>query len=239
MKLACTSDACAHLFESGELTQLEFLDFCAHESACESVVLDVRHFPRTDGDYLAQVKKMAVDLGLAIAAVADDGFLVREDDAMEMHLGLAVATGAPILVSKVATETTMSWSEALERINHATGLAKASNVTLAVRNASGTFAATELDYKRVSKEADSAWLRYAMDPAELDSASSPEALVPKAVALCAGLDRSESDAQAFLRRFDGFNGPLVLGGALLTRREIQSATRRWRTALAMVQLNRT
>ena len=71
MKLACASGLLHRAIEHGELTQLEFLDLCARELACDGVVLDVRHFPRTDDDYLAQVKKMAADRGLTIAALAD------------------------------------------------------------------------------------------------------------------------------------------------------------------------
>ena len=69
MKLACASSSLHRDIERGELTQLEFFDLCARELACDGVVLDVRHFPRTDDDYLAQVKKMAADRGLTIAAL--------------------------------------------------------------------------------------------------------------------------------------------------------------------------
>ena len=72
MKLACASGALNREIESGELTQLEFLDLCARDLASDGVVLDVRHFPRTDGDYLAQLKKMAADRGLDIALGADE-----------------------------------------------------------------------------------------------------------------------------------------------------------------------
>src|SRR5579863_9211938 len=74
MKLACASSSFHRDIERGELTQLEFLDLCARELACDGVVLDVRHFPRTDDDYLAQIKKMATDRGLSIAALADPSF---------------------------------------------------------------------------------------------------------------------------------------------------------------------
>lgn len=239
MKLACSSGVASRFFESGELTQLEFLDLCAREFGCENVVLDVRHFPRTDGDYLAQIKKMAVDLGLGIAAVEDESFLVRDEGAMHASAALALTVGAPILITHVAAETAMSWSEQLERLNAATGIAKASNVTLGVRNSAGTFAATALDFKRVSKEADSAWLRYALAPDELDAASDAGPLVEKAVVLCATLRASGDAIDAFVARFSDFRGPLVLGGGALARPEIANATAVWRVALAKHSLNRT
>ena len=55
MKLACASGALHREIESGELTQLEFLDLCARELGCDGVVLDVRHFPRADDDYLSLI----------------------------------------------------------------------------------------------------------------------------------------------------------------------------------------
>ncbi len=236
MKLACTSGTCSQALDSGELTQLEFLDFCANEFSCDSVVLDVRHFPRTDDDYLAQVKKMAADRGIAIAALADDAFLSAEDDVIERRLAQAVALGAPLLLSKTAAETAIPWTRQLDRLNHATGIAKKANVTLGLRNAAGTFAGSVLDCKRVSKEADSAWLRYALDPNGM--AEDIGALEPKAVALYAPIAADEPTAEAFLERFGSFRGPLILDGAAEPA-QVRSATRLWRIALARFELDRT
>src|SRR5579875_1501161 len=90
MKLACTSGAFHAVIESGGLTQLEFLDFCAREAACDGIVFDVRHFPRTDDEYLAQLKKMATDRGLTVAAVADASFFGAPQDRMAAVLDWAV-----------------------------------------------------------------------------------------------------------------------------------------------------
>ncbi|MGH8163526.1 MAG: hypothetical protein ACREP1_04245, partial [Rhodanobacteraceae bacterium] len=69
MKLACSSTAFDRELRDGDLTQLEWIDRCARELAADGLVFDVAHFPRTDADYLAQVKKMCADLGLTVAAV--------------------------------------------------------------------------------------------------------------------------------------------------------------------------
>ncbi len=239
MKLACTSGTCSRSFETGELTQLEFLDLCASDFACDSVVLDVRHFPRTDSDYLAQLKKMATDLGLGIAALVDDAFLPGETSAMETRIGQALALGAPLLVTRVAVETAMPWSRQLERLNHATGLAKAANVTIAMRNAPGTFAGTALECKRVSKETDSAWLRYALDPATLVDEDA-DALQAKSVAMIGMLNESDEAIDGFIERFHRFRGTVVLDStASCTVADIANATRRWRIASARFELNRT
>jgi sugar phosphate isomerase/epimerase len=242
MKLAVASSAFHRSLESGELTQLEFLDLCARDLACDGVVLDVRHFPRNDGDYLAQVKKMATDRGLGIAALADAGFFAADETAMRSSLERAVALGAPLLAAPLPLETTGPWIEQLERLGTATSLAKRANVTLALRNAAGTFAATAHDCKRVSKEADSAWLRFGLDPRAFDAASDPVALAPNAVLLWSDADAASANAIGVtIAAFASFRGHLALderdGSA--TPAEMQNAMRSWRIAFAEKELNRT
>ena len=242
MKLACSSTAFDNLLRSGELTQLEWVDLCAHELAADGVVFDVRHFPRTDSDYLAQVKKMAADLGLTVAAVRDDGFFAADEAAMEQGLSNALALGAPLLAAPLPAETSASWSEVQARLGSATSLAKRLNVTLALRNAAGTFAATSHDMKRASKEADSAWLRYGPEFIALDAASEPEPLAAKAVLAWHSLARCDAQAvRALAELLRDFRGHLVLDDAsgAATAPEMQSALRTWRTALCESTIDRT
>jgi hypothetical protein len=236
VKLACSSSAFRVAIDSGDLTQLEFLDHAARALECDGVALDTRQFPRTDGDYLAQVKKMTVDLGLDIAAVADDEFFSGTQSHMSATLELTLALGAPVLAGRLAPETAFSWSEQLAKLNDATGLAKRANVTLAVRNAAGTFAATTLDCKRVSKEADSAWLRFGPAPAEFDAASDPASVVPKTVLLWRSEDKTPDVAG-----WETFRGYVTLDRAdgACTIADMQSAMRRWHIARANLELNRT
>jgi hypothetical protein len=227
MKLACSSSAFSHALENGDLTQLEFLDLCARELRSDGVVLDVAHFPRADDDYLAQVKKMAVDLGLCVAAIADDRFFTGDEALMQKGLEIAAATGAPLVAARLATETALAWTEALDRIGVATRLAKQANITLAVRNAPGTYAATVHDCKRVSKEADSAWLRFGLEPAAFDAASNPLDLSGKAVLLWTD-DRLEPDPNSW----SDFRGFMVLDrpGGDATPEEMKQALLRWEGA---------
>lgn len=232
MKLACASGSLHRDIERGELTQLEFLDLCARELACDGVVLDVRHFPRIDDDYLAQVKKMAVDRGLSIAALADATFFTSTRDRMADVLGRALALGAPLVAAPLARETDESWSDQLEQLGIATSLAKALNVTLAVRNGANTFAASTHDLKRVAKEADSAWLRYGPEPQLLDAASDPHALEANTVLLWSDAGRqSERSVAQIIAAFASFRGHLVVDasdGASVA--ELASALRAWRGA---------
>ncbi len=234
MKLACASGSFHRDIERGELTQLEFLDVCARELACDGVVLDVRHFPRTDDDYLAQVKKMATDRGLSIAALADGAFFSSPPERMTEQLDRALELGAPLLAAPLAAEVDTSWSEQLARLGLATTLAKARNVTLALRNEPGTFAATTHDCKRVAKEADSAWLRFGPEPQRFDAASDPRALAANTVLLwsdcVAQTDRSIGETIA---AFADFRGHLVIGesNGHATVAQAAAAIDGWRTAI--------
>lgn len=205
MKLSCASTAFSRAFESGDVTQLEFLERCAREFAYDGVVLDVRHFPRTDGDYLAQVKKMAADLGLDVAAVADATFFASADADRDATLAIALALGAPLIAAPLQAETACSWSAQLGRLGAATAAAKAANVTLAMRNVPGTFAANAHDFKRASKETDSAWLRFGPEPARYEAADDATMLA-KTVLLW------EVAGRPFARReaYASFRGHLVL-----------------------------
>jgi hypothetical protein len=242
MKLACASSALHHSIERGDLTQLEFLDLCAHELACDGIVLDVRHFPRADDDYLAQIKKMAADRGLTIAAVTSGTFFGSAENEMADVLRCALALGAPLVAGVLAREIDCPWSDQLARLNVATASAKASNVTLAVRNAPGTFAASTHDCKRVVKEADSAWLRFGPEPRAFDAASDPSELAANSVLLWSNVgDETERSVGDVIRGFSRFRGHLALdepsGDARVT--DMRFALRSWRIALAAIERDRT
>lgn len=227
MKVACCSTAFDEQFRTERLTQLEWIDACAHDLAADGLVFDVRHFPRTDTDYLAQVKKMAADLGLTVAALRHDGLFDADQAHVDRALETALALGAPLLSAPLPPETALSWAQVLERLGSATSAAKHHNVTLAVRNAPHTFAASSHDLKRVSKEADSAWLRYGPDFGRLDAGSDPAALLGKTVLVWATLD--EAPGTGLLAQYRGFVALDALAGDASVA-DMQNAFRRWRTA---------
>ncbi|HET6896413.1 MAG TPA: TIM barrel protein [Candidatus Baltobacteraceae bacterium] len=229
MKLACSSTAFHEQLASGALTQLEWIDICAHDVAADGIVLDVRHFPRTDTDYLAQVKKMAADVGLTVAALRHDGFFDGDEAHMEQAAEIAVALGAPLLSAPLPPETAASWSDVQTRLGTATSIAKRLNVTLAVRNAAHTYAATSHDLKRVAKEADSAWLRYGPDFAALDAASEPAALLGKTVLVWADAAQPANALRTLLQDFRGFVALDEAAGDA-NAQDMKNALRLWRTA---------
>ena len=210
------------------------MDLCARELACDGVVLDVRHFPRTDDEYLAQLKKMATDWGLSIAAVSDSRFFCSEDARVMQALSHAAALGAPLVAAPLALQTECSWSEQLERLTVAASMAKRFNVTLALRNAPQTFAAGTADCKRVAKETDSAWLRYGPDPQELDAGSDAQALAPNTVLLWSGLQQQTEQTVAYATRaFADFRGYVAIDEAsgAATADRLATAVALWRDAL--------
>ena len=238
MKLACSSTAFDALLRDGELTQLEWIDVCAHDLAADGAVLDVRHFPRVDTDYLAQVKKMAADLGLTIAALRSDAFFDGDTPRMIAHVAAALALGAPLISAPLPLETAAGWSEVSARLGTAAALAKEHNVTLAVRNAPHTFAATAFDMKRIAKETDSAWLRFGPDFSALDAASEPQALAGKTVIVWQPMQSAENTRLVEMLR--GFAGFLVLDHAegMADVPSTKNALRSWRSAL-FADVNRT
>jgi len=231
MKFACCSTAFDEQLRTGGLTQLEWIDLSAHALDADGIVPDLRHFPRTDTDYLAQVKKMCVDLGLTLAALRHDGFFAGDEPHVEQAFEIALALGTPVLSAPLPPETSASWSELQQRLGIATSLAKKHNVTLGVRNAPRTFAASSHDLKRVSKEADSAWLRYAPDFGALEPGSDAQVLLAKTVLVWADC-RCEPSA-ALLEKYRGF---VVLDAAENDARadDMKNALARWRNAFQML-----
>ncbi len=233
MKLACSSTAFDEPLRSGDLTQLEWIDLCAHELAADGVVFDVRHFPRTDADYLAQVKKMATDLGLCVAALRDDALFDAEDARVEQAAGMALALGAPLISAPLPAETAASWNDVQQRLGTATSTAKRHNVTIALRNAPQTFAAGSHDMKRVSKEADSAWLRYGPNFSALEAGSNPQDLLAKSVLVWQSMRHAAQDGLLaivpLLKNYRGFVAFDEPDGTATVAQFIDAA-RAWRTA---------
>ena len=170
MRLALSSSAFDRALAAGDLTQLEFLDRCAGELGADGVILDITHFPRRDPEYLAQIKKFAADLALSLVAVRDDGL---PSVAGSGALAIAEALGAPYVLVRMPAggiDPVTVYNGALAVLSAALIEAKRRNVTLAVRNVRGTLAGDGFALNRLRKEADSAWLRFALDVPELPDA---------------------------------------------------------------------
>jgi sugar phosphate isomerase/epimerase len=160
MKIASSSASFSGMLERGELTQLEWLDLCAAELELDGILFDVRHFARTDGEYLAQLKKTATDLGLSVA-----GLVAAEPAGGETALNVATSLGAPLVVVDAPQlgDDPAAPGAFVAALKPVVASGKRLNVTIALRNAPGTLCASASDCKRLAKEIDSAWLRFATD----------------------------------------------------------------------------
>jgi hypothetical protein len=222
MKLAGSSASFDGAIAAGGLTQLEWLDLCARDLALDGVVFDARHFPRTDADYLAQLRKMATDLGLTVAALSCDSLLgdaAEVEPSAERWLRVASALGAPLALARTPQEATRdpsAWSALVSAGKSAASAAKRLNVTIGVRNAGGTLCASGADLRRLAKDVDSSWVRFALDVAALDPPEPLGAALPKTVAATHDsrsldpLGADEADLGGVLRALGDFRGFLVI-----------------------------
>jgi len=212
MKIASSSASFARMLASGEITQLEWLDLCAAELELDGVVFDMRHFARRDPEYLAQLKKTAVDLGLTVAALAAFDLTAPPEEA----LGDALALGAPLVIvdAPPRSDGSTAWHDFTGALKPLVSAGKRCNVTIALRNGPSTLCAGAVECKRLVKDMDSAWLRFATDATTLGALDKLEDLAAKTVIATHAIDDVEAfalagDARArrlidSLRNFRGF-----------------------------------
>jgi len=217
MKVAVSSASFGSAFSAGTLTQLEWLDLAANELEADGAVFDHRDFPRTDVEYLAQLKKVAADLGLSVAAVAA-GPEAFEDDG---PLALASALGAPVLVVRApeATEDPDARVALVVKIKARARDAKRLGVVLALRNVAGTMCSSLDAVRRLAYDVDSSWLRFALDLSQHEGDDDPATLLAQTVIAFAGIGDPSTFAQsgderapAIAKALARFRGFVVLEG---------------------------
>jgi len=163
MRIAVSSSAFRQPLAAGELTQLEWLERCASQLDADGVLAGLADFPRTDLEYTAQLRKVAVDLGLVPFGLDTAGLFDRDAAAArESTLALATALGALVVRSPLPPPGDVPPATYVETVAIAKALgraAKAANVTLLVPPAPGTLGEDLPAVKRLLKDADSAWLK--------------------------------------------------------------------------------
>jgi len=194
MKIASSSASFTRMLASGEVTQLEWLDLCAAELELDGVVFDTRHFARRDPDYLAQLKKTAVDLGLTVAALAAFDLTAPP----EVTLDDALALGAPLVIvdAPPRSDGPAAWNDFAATLKPLVSAGKSRNVTIALRNGPSTLCAGAVECKRIAKDIDSAWLRFATDATTLGALDKLEDLAAKTVIATHAIDDVEAFALA-------------------------------------------
>ena len=165
MKLAVSSSSFATALREGTLTHLEWLEGCASRLDVDGVVFAVADLPRTDHEYAAQVRKVAVDLGLVPVALDVPGLLdpAGSDQSRTGAVALAAELGAALLRCTTGPAGELPPKMFVLTVEAAKGLAKAAktaNVTVAVSAVAGGVAADLAGLRHLLKDVDSAWLRY-------------------------------------------------------------------------------
>jgi sugar phosphate isomerase/epimerase len=215
MLLSCSTSSYRRTIENGALTQLEWVDACARELPVDGVEFDARFFPRTDDDYLAQLKKLCADRCLTVASASaivplggDDVDAVLES--FLPWIDRALALGAPLLRFESGLtigSPGIAWREFVRGLKVACAHAKRRNVTLALQSGhSGALVASPADVRRALKECDSAWLRVSMRAADLAGAGSAEwnDLMDETVIATTETGASEEIAALEIARYRGF-----------------------------------
>jgi sugar phosphate isomerase/epimerase len=176
MRLCCSTSSYRRAIARGDLTQLEWVDRCAHELQIDGVEFDAPFFPRTDDDYLAQLKKLCADRCLTVASATAMARLGGDDVEASLEsfvpwIDRAVALGAPLLRFECGPTTGapgIAWREFVRALKYVCAEAKQRNITLALQpGTSDALVTTPTDVRRALKECDSAWLRLAMRAAAL------------------------------------------------------------------------
>ena len=214
MKICCCSRSYARALQSGALTQLEWIDCCA-ELAIDGVDFAAAHFPRSDADYLAQLKKLCVDRGLTTAVLsADIPFGANDIDAdvagLASSIEMATAIGAPLVrffCSSPAGSPAIAWRELIRGLKQVALTAKERNVSLALEPRAGTLVGSPIEVKRAFKECDSAWLRLGPSLALFDASADEDwgaVLTEAIVAVSDGSNIANGIAAARACGFIGF-----------------------------------
>jgi hypothetical protein len=178
MRVAVSSSTFRQPLDAGELTQLEWVERCASVLGADGVVAAVSDFPRFDGEYVAQLRKVAIDLGIVPFGIDAPGLLEPAGDPAAIERAVAAARGfgaavirteppGPGEVPPATFAETVRTGKALSRA------AKAANVTVVVTTAPGTIGEDLAAVRHLLKDIDSAWLRMCptalLEPAQVGS----------------------------------------------------------------------
>ncbi len=164
MRIAVSSSTFRRPLDAGELTQLEWVERCASELSADGVVPALSDFPRFDGEYVAQLRKVSIDLGLVPFGIDAPGLLEPggEPAAVERAVAVAAGFGAAVIRTTPPAPGEVPPATFVETVRAAKVLsraAKAANVTVVVTTEPGTIAEDLGALRHLLKDADSAWLR--------------------------------------------------------------------------------
>jgi hypothetical protein len=164
MRIAVSSSTFRRPLDAGELTQLEWVERCASELAADGVVTALSDFPRFDDEYVAQLRKVAIDLGIVPFGIDAPGLLDPAGDLAAIERAVAVARGFGAAVIRTAPPAPgevppATFAETVRAGKALARAAKAANVTVLVTAAPSTIGEDLAAVRHLLKDIDSAWLR--------------------------------------------------------------------------------
>jgi len=159
--------------DAGKMDQMSWLKECA-AIGLDGVELLNRHFPSTDADYLAKVKKACQDQYLTIAMVSAGGHLSVSDDAkraeevadIERWTDVAHFLGAPCVRFFCGSSKELDaggkplYDKVVQAIRQIVAKGQKYGITMALENHGGTRADQLLS---LMKDVDSPYLRFTLD----------------------------------------------------------------------------
>ncbi len=187
MRIAVSSSTFRLPLDAGELTQLEWVERCASELGADGVVTALGDFPRFDGEYVAQLRKVAIDLGIVPFGIDAPGLLdpAGEPAAIDRAIALASGFGAAVIRTTPPPPGEVppaTFAAAVRQAKVVSRAGKAANVTIVVAVTPGTIAEDLSSLRHLLKDADSAWLR-ACPPATTEAGQiGPKDRIPAFVA---------------------------------------------------------
>lgn len=172
MKISCSSWSYHRTIEAGKLDQAGWIDLCAKELKLDGVELLSNHFPRTDKQYLRDLKKRIIDYGLTVASVsasnhftvASTGDREREIDKVKRWSDIGLFMSAPLIRifagSSDELKDRVMWDKVTKALYKCARYGEKIGVVMALENHGG-FSADQV--LRMVKEAGSPWLRLTVD----------------------------------------------------------------------------
>jgi len=167
MKVAISSVSFAPQLAAGDLTQLEWLERSAGALGADGAVFARSHFARTDSEYLAQLRKVCIDVGLVPLGIDEPRLFDAAIPAEERLAAIDLAAGIGALFAlgtlpERGPVPPATFVAAVGAAKAAVRAAKAANITLLACAAPGTLGEDLAGLRHFRKDVDSAWLCYAL-----------------------------------------------------------------------------
>ena len=171
MKLGCISWSVHRAFEEGRIDQIAWIKKCANEYELDGVELLENYFPCTDKQYLKDLKKLTIDLGLTIYGVAmssDFSMDSREERSNQVEkvknwLEISCYLGAPVLRIFSGIHRGTEKGKVLPNITHCmkkvAEYAEEAGIVLGLEN----HGETADDILTILGEVNSVWLKHLLD----------------------------------------------------------------------------